>query len=191
VIKGASRFVIGSVAALLVAGTVRAQQVTIGPISASGAPGQKVDFNITYTGPTDANGVSFNILYPASAAAVYSPIFRSGSQTNIQCSTAPDLDTNISTSAVLLSSGKIAFTVLGANLSTGPVPFGRTGIVGTCKFMIAAGASGGSVPLPCETSVGATTASDVNGNNLPATCVDGRLTTGGPVVSPPDRPARR
>jgi YVTN family beta-propeller protein len=166
--------------------------VTIGPITVSGAPGQEVGFNITYTGPTDANGLTFNILYPASAAAVYSPILRSGSQTIIQCSTAPDLDTNISTSAVLLSSGKIAFTVLGASFSTGPVPFGRTGVVGTCKFTIAAGASGGSVPLLCDTSAAATTASDVNGNDLPATCVDGTVTVGGQVAVPSgsDHPAR-
>jgi MYXO-CTERM domain-containing protein len=182
-IKALGRFLGGSVGALLIAGAVHAQpQVTIGPMAPSGAPGQQVGFDITYSGPTDTNGISFNILYPADVAAEFTPVFRSGSTTKIQCATASDLDPGITTSGVVLASGKIAFTVIGLSLDTGPIAFGRTGVVGTCQFMIANTASG-TVPLACDPTSGQTTASDVNGNNLPATCVDGTLTVSAPAVT--------
>jgi len=177
------RLLVGGAALLLVAGTARAQQVTIGPLSPSGTQGQEVDFQISYTGPTDTNGISFNMIYGAAQAASFTPIFRSGSTTKVTCTTASDLDPGITTSAVVLSSGKIGFTVIGLSLDTGPIAFGRTGVLGTCKFMATAAAT--TVPLPCDTSTGATTASDVNGNNLTVACVDGTLTIAGGNTNTP------
>ncbi len=153
---------------------IAAQQVTIGPLTPSGAPGQTIDFDITYSGPTDTNGISFSILYSGDAAAVFTPVLRTGSQTSILCTTAPDLPSGIGTVASLLPNGRISFTVLGLSPVFGPVAFGRTGLLGACKFLIAEDASG-TLPLACDRSPGATTASDVNGNDLPATCVDGTL----------------
>ncbi len=168
--------------ALLMLGTASAQpSVTIGPLRQSpsrATAGREVDFDIPFHGPKTANGISFNLMYGPTQSAALRPIFKTGSTTQVQCKTASGLDPKIATSAIVLPSGKIAFTVIGLSLTSGPIAFGHTGVVGTCKFMVAANASG-TVPLPCDRSAGTTTASDVKGNDLSATCVDGTLTIGG------------
>ncbi len=173
-----TKFLLLCAAVILIAGAVQAQ-VTIGPLAPAGAAGQTVDFAITYQGPTIANGISFALIYGPTQSAAFTPVFRGTSQTNIACRTAPDLDPSISIAAVRVSPDKIAFVVLGFNFAQGPVAFGRTGVLGTCEFSIATTATG-TVSLPCDTSAGATTASDVEGGDLIATCVDGALTVTGP-----------
>lgn len=178
-----TKFLMWCAAVLVVTGTVQAQ-VTIGPLVPAGAAGQTVDFDITYQGPTDTNGISFTLLYGPTQSAAFAPVFR-GASTKIVCRTAPDLDPSISIAGVLLSPDKIAFAVLGFNFAEGPVAFGRTGVLGSCGFTIATTAAG-TVLLPCDTSAGATTASDVEGDELTATCMDGTLTvTGPPLTSTP------
>ncbi len=165
------------VAFVLMLGVAQAQDVRIGPILASGTPGSPVDFLITYQGPPKINGISFNVIYDSEAMATFSPVLVEGSK--IQCATASDLPPDIQTSGVLLvDRGIIAFTVIGLNLSTGAVPFGRSGVLGSCSFVIA-GDAPGTIPLVCDRSPGATTASDVNGKEVFATCVDGTLTVAG------------
>ncbi len=177
-----SKLCVMAAAALLVTGAMRAQaaDVTIGPLAPSGAAGGPVNFDISFTGPTTANGLSFNLIYGATEKAAFSPVFKGTSTTLVDCSTASDLDPGIATSAVVLSSGKIAFTVIGLSLTTGPIPFGRTGVVGTCKFTIASGAS--TIPLTIENTTSTCTASDASGSNLTADCPSGTLTVaGGPT----------
>jgi len=161
---------------LMTVAAVLGQGVTIGPLQPSGASGQVVDFAISYSGPTNVNGISFEMVYGPEQMSAFTPVLKAGSANALDCVTAADLPGEVAIAARLLPShGTIAFTVLGLSFTTGPVAFGRTGILGTCKFTIGTEMPT-MVPLPCSPATGATSASDVLGTDLPTTCVDGVLT---------------
>ena len=170
-------FAVGVVLTLLGASPAAAQQVTVGPLTPAGAPGQDVSFDIYFSGPPITNGVSFDILYSGAVAAAFSPVLSGGGRNRVACSTAAGVPAGVQTTAVLYN-GKIGFTVIGLSLDTGPIAFGNSGLLGSCQFTISPDASG-SVPLICDRSAGVANASDVHGNSLPVSCIDGALTVQG------------
>ena len=67
------------------------QGVTIGPLEPSGASGQVVAFDLSYSGPTNVSGISFEMVYGPEQMCAFAPVLRPGSATAIDCATAADL----------------------------------------------------------------------------------------------------
>ena len=149
-------------------------QVLVGPGQQSGHAGEVVDFSFSMSGDTSASAYGFNILYDPNSA-VFVPVLTEGTTDTVDCTVAADLASHID--ALVYSFPDRGFIAVSFGDFSFPITsIGREGVIGTCKFMIKPGTSLAVVPLECDTSSGATTASDPNGNDIPAGCQNGTLT---------------
>ncbi len=172
---------------------------TIGPGTPSGLPGQTLDVPFSILGaPANTSLFGFNLLYNCTST-VYTPVLVGGSTDLTGCTVAAPcavdctpVDSNITklvfvecdAGIVPISLGSVAFP---------PVAITHQNPAGTCKFMIKPGAAPGPYQLACDTTAGSASASDVNGNDVPVTCVNGTLTvlappSNTPTITPTDTP---
>jgi MYXO-CTERM domain-containing protein len=184
-----------SMGLLLLANVGQAQtDVTLGLANTSGQAGQIVDVPIVYTGPGTGCLVSFGVVYdPAVDADTVNnitPVFKEGSTTDLVCQVGSGFPSGIGIIATMTTNPDnqaiIAITVSGFD-STGNCSsqFGMSGNIGSCQFMINAGASPADYALPCDQSAGAASAADNMANELSASCQDGTLTV---QAAPTDTP---
>jgi len=164
-----------AVSGLLGAGIAAEAQVVFTPIGQSGMPGDTVEIHISTSGPSAPELTIANlVLAYDQSASVWDPVTdQSGA---VDCVAASDLADHVRPAPVRSQPDRGRIVMGFGDLESPLTPFGRGGIVLSCRVTIRPDAIPGTYPLVCGEDADA---SDAYNNVIPATCAGGSLAVEG------------